>query len=110
MTREEFYKNINQLGWSIYFDILGEEYNIAYTPVYRLDTNTLDFDEICICATKMLDSFEYETECDVEDYDLFLPYSRFKSIDEMLNKYLIDGIPLGALLDKVENMHSVCYG
>ena len=110
MTRNEFYENINQLGACIYFDILGEEYTVAYTPVYRLETETFGFDEICICASKILNDFELDYECDIEDYDPFIPFARFKTIDEMLNNYLIEGVPLRELLDKVKNMHGIPCG
>jgi hypothetical protein len=87
MTKNEFKNNIDTQGNDIYFTLNGRKFNLGYIPV-SLGNGDMGFDRIGI--------YEIKDEVKVKWY---------KDVDEMLKGYVIDGIPLGDLLDDVQDMH-----
>ena len=89
MTKNKFKNNIDVLGNDIYFTLNGRKFNVGYLPV-PLGNGDMGFDRIGI--------YEIKDESEVKWY---------KNVDEMLNSYVIDGIPLGDILDDVQDMHGI---
>ena len=89
MTKNEFKNNIDTQGNDIYFTLKGRKFNVGYLPI-SLGNGDMGFDKIGI--------YEIKDESQV---------NWFKDVDEMLQGYVIDGIPLGDLLDKVRDMRGI---
>lgn len=87
MTKNEFKNNIDTQGNNIYFTLNGRKFNLGYIPI-ALGNGEFSFDKIGI--------YEVKDEEKVKWY---------KDVDEMLKEYVIDGIPLGDILDEVQDMH-----
>lgn len=89
MTKNEFRNNVETQGNDIYFTLNGREFNLGYIPI-PLGNGEFGFDKIGI----------YE----IKDKSKIMWY---KNVDEMLRGYVIDGRPLGDMLDDVQNMHGI---
>ena len=87
MTKDKFKNNIDTQGNDIYFTLNGRKFNVGYLPV-SLGNGVMGFDRIGIYEVKDEAKFKW-----------------YKDVDEMLKGYVIDGIPLGDLLDDVQDMH-----
>ena len=81
-------------GNDIHFELANKKFAITYCPV-PLGNGAFGFDEIGIFEEPGTD-FNDEDELDI---------AWFKTVDEMLDKYIIDGCALGELLDKIEDIH-----
>lgn len=108
MTREEFCKNIDKMSNDIYVKLLNCEYHITYTPK-QYEDERWGYDELLITDCEILEAYDKEHENDTEEYDWFATYSRFKTLEELLDGFLIDGVPLGQLLDKIDDMWCTVY-
>lgn len=86
-------------GNSIYFRIFRQEYNIGYIPI-QFDNGEWGYEKIGICDIKKAEE-QYDGN---SNYD---PYVWFETVDKMLEEYRINNIPLGELLDKIENIGGI---
>lgn len=94
MNRSEFiHKILHVLGNDIYFDLFDKQYNVGYDPV-ALGNGEFGFDEIGIYQMPYVDEENVRY---------------FKTIDEMVDNYIIDGKPLGEHLDNIQNLHCTVY-
>ena len=102
MTKEKFHELIHSQGNCIYFNVNGDEYNIGYIPV-QFEDKTWGYERIGICNVEVAESLYNEED----DYD---PYTWFKTADDMLEQYLIDGVPLEKHLCDIQNMRGIPCG
>ena len=102
MTRKELIDKLPHMSNDMYFDLNGKQYNMSYTPV-SLGNGALvalggdsafGYNEIGICQMPYVS----------EEFVQF-----FKTIDELLDNYIIDGNPLGEQLDNVGNFHCTVF-
>ena len=89
MTKNEFKNNIDTQGNDIYFTFNGRKFNLGYIPI-AIGNGKFVFDKIGI--------YEIKDETKI---------SWYKTVDEMLQGYVIDGKPLEDLLDDVQDMHGI---
>ena len=103
MTRQEFCEQFKKMSNDISFKISGIEYHIYYLPVCR-ENGEFGYDELLIGVRKEIIDFFDAHENDTGDIDWFTPYAKFKTLDDMLEGYLIGGVPLGEQLDKIYDL------
>ena len=108
MTRQEFENNVNTMGINIFFKMLGEVYFITYIPVHFVELDKWGYREIGINSELAIDEYHEKHKND-DDYYYRDVYVWYKTLDELLDGYKIDGVPLGELLDKIEDMWGVVY-
>lgn len=99
MTKSEFKRNIETQGNDIFFELAGKEFNVGYLPL-PLSNGKYSFDKIGIYEVPKKDITE-EDEVDI---------SWYKTVDELLEKHIVEGSPLIKQLDNVKNMHGVSVG
>ena len=99
MTKSEFKRIIGTQGNDIYFELAGNEFNIGYLPV-PLENGRCGYDRLGIYEIPKKEITD-EDELDI---------SWYKTVDELLEKYVIEGSPLINQLDKVKNMHGTPAG
>ena len=93
MTKSEFKHNIETQGNDIFFELAERKFNVGYLPI-PLGNGKFGFDKIGIYEVPKKDITE-DDEIDI---------SWYKTVEEMLEKYAINGTPLIEQLDKVKNM------
>ena len=106
MTRQEFENNVDAMGMKVFFKMLGEVYLINYIPVHFVELDKWGYREIGINKKIAVEEY-YEKHKNDEEYDFRAEYEWYKTLDELLDGYKIDGVPLGELLDKVEDMWGI---
>ena len=107
MTRQEFENNVNTMGNPIYFKLFGEQYSMS-PMLINSGLKIVGLEEIGINSELAIDEYHEKHKND-DDYYYRDVYVWYKTVDELLDGFKIDGIPLGELLDKVEDMWGVVY-
>ncbi len=103
MTREEFCEKVKTMSSNIYIILQGREYNVANIVLYDSKTKTFKCDRIGIYDVEIAKAYDEEHRND-ENYTPDDSITWYKTLDEMLDNYKIDGVPFGELTDKIEDM------